>query len=442
MDYRKFNLQIIVRVIIIVILAIITAYGIIDRGWFFTPLVSGILLLLSCIELVRHLSYYHRSLNNFLMTIKQSGFNASFPENKPREEELFHTFNEIIQSFQSLALENEAQLQFLNTLTDNIQAGILVFNEAGVINWMNPEVKNLIRKPGISSLTDLARIQPDLAGELKALAPGRKKIISMPGSGENMEVSVQVSKILIGGEILNIGLLQNIHREMEIKEVEAWQKLTRVMRHEIMNSMTPIVGLTEAVNLVISSKENLNISDPDFIDIKESLHTIEDRSKGLLKFVNAYKDFSQVPELSLSEIGINDLLEKVKALFEKELAQKTAVLHLDVKPASMKVLVDQELFEQVFINLVKNSLEAFENSSGEIVVFCRRDKDRSLIRFSDNGSGIEEQILDRIFIPFYTTKKEGSGIGLSLSRQIIQQHGGNITVSSAKGKGTTFVIEI
>jgi len=442
MDFRKFNIQIVIRVIVLAGLALVTTYGIISRSWFFTPLATGILFILSCLELIIHLSYYRRNLNNFLINIKQSGFNATFPVSKNKEKDLFHTFNEIMKVFQDLSMERERQYQFLNTLTENIQAGLIAFNKAGDIHWMNPEAKKLLRKPGISSLKELANIQPELARELQRLVPGRKKILQLPGMQDMVEVSLQVTKISSSGELMAIGLLQNIHREMEIKEVESWQKLTRVMRHEIMNSMTPIVSLTEAVNKVISSKENLTSSDPDFDDLKESLETIENRSKGLVKFVNAYKDFSHIPELSVRELILSDEVKKVKALFEKDILEKKVAFLVDIKPEKLKITVDPDLFEQVLINLVKNSLEAFESPGGEITFFCRQESEGFSIRISDNGPGMDQQILDRIFIPFYTTKEQGTGIGLSLSRQIIQQHGGTITVSSSRGKGTVFRIDL
>jgi len=441
MDYRSFNTGIILRVVIIVILAIFSAFAIMKNQWFFTPLVSGILLVSAVIELVRYLNYYSRNLNNFLIAIKQSGFNTTFPE-KDKGNALFHAFNEITKAFHDLAIEKETNYQFLKTLTDSIEAGLIAYDKQGNINWINPEAKLIIDKPGISTFTQLKKYQPVLVHEIESLRSGQKKLIHLTNGNESIDISLQINQISIGGEELYIALLQNIHREMEMKEVEAWQKLTRVMRHEIMNSMTPIVNLTEAVNQVLASKNALDSKDSDFGDIKESLLAVENRSKGLIKFVNAYKDFSQTPELHISEFSFKGMMDKITSLLETDLSLKHVDLELDIRPSSLKITADEELLEQVIINLIKNSLEALGQEGGMIRIFCRKDVEGCLIKVSDNGPGIPSDMIERIFVPFFTTKTEGSGIGLSLSRQIIHQHGGHINVASTSDPGTTFVIEL
>lgn len=441
MDYRGFNTGIVTRVVVIVLLAIFTAFAIVKNPWFFTPLVSGILLVGAVIELVRHLNYYSRNLNNFLMAIKQSGFNTTFPE-KEKGNTLFRAFNEITKAFHELALEKETNYLFLKTLTDKIEAGLIAYDKEGNIKWINPEAKSIIKKPGISTFAHLKEYQPVLVREIESLRTGQKKLIQLMVGDELVDISLQINQISIGQDMLYIALLQNIHREMEMKEVEAWQKLTRVMRHEIMNSMTPIVNLTEAVNQVLASRNDLNSKDSDFGDIKESLLAVENRSKGLIKFVNAYKDFSQTPELHITEFSFKAMMDKVASLLETELSLKNVDLELDIKPLSLKINADEELLEQVAINLIKNSLEAIRDDGGKIRVFCRKDNEGCLIKFSDTGPGISSEMLERIFVPFFTTKPEGSGIGLSLSRQIIHQHGGRINVDSSTDAGTTFIIEL
>jgi len=209
-----------------------------------------------------------------------------------------------------------------------------------------------------------------------------------------------------------------------------------------MNSMTPIVNLTEAVNKVLATKNDLQLTDSDFGDIKESLLAVENRSKGLIKFVNAYKDFSQTPELHITEFSFKNMMDKITSLLETDLSLKNIQLDLDIKPATLNISADEELLEQVIINLLKNSLEVLGEEGGAIRIFCRKNENGSLIKVSDNGPGIPSELVERIFVPFFTTKSEGSGIGLSLSRQIIHQHGGRINVASSLDPGTTFLIEL
>ena len=442
MDSGRFNSGVILRVIIILLLAIVTAFVLIEKDWFFTPLVSGILLIIAVIELLRYLNFYAVSLNNFLISVRQRGFNASFPVKEGKGNELFRTFNKIIETFQELSLEKERQYQFLSTLTESIETGIVVFDDNEHIEWLNPEAKRLLSKPGITSLEKLGQYQSDLSATIRTLRPGKKQISKLKKGEDQIEVSVQVSIIDIAGERKNVVLIQNIHREMEIKEIEAWQKLTRVMRHEIMNSMTPIVNLTEAVNKVLSSKNSLEESDEDLQDIKESLLSVENRGKGLLKFVNAYKHFSTIPDLTIANFKAREMIDRIKALLDPTLEKNKIRIEQDIKPDNLEIRADEKLLEQVLINILKNSIEAFGEDGGEIEIFCRQDEDHVLMRISDNGKGIESEVLEKIFIPFFTTKPEGSGIGLSLSRQIIQKHGGTINIWSQPDKGTTLTMTI
>lgn len=244
-----------------------------------------------------------------------------------------------------------------------------------------------------------------------------------------------------------IVLIQDLNQELEQQEVDAWQKLIRVLTHEIMNSVTPIVSLTEAINTMLVEKsgerKKLNdLDDEDTEDLFESFQTIEKRSKGLLRFVNAYKDFTKTPELVFSKVDLTELVNRTISLFGSELER----LHIELDSSGVEsklfAKADGEWLEQVLINVIKNAIDALEHrENAKIAIRAYQLNQRSTISVADNGGGMEKEILDKIFIPFFTTKKKGTGIGLSLSRQIIKLHRGNLSVSSEVGRGTIVKLE-
>ncbi len=441
MAFNRFSTGIVLRVMFLLLVSMILAFVLVTKNWFFTPLVTGIILVIAVIELIRHLNKYQKSLNQFLLAVKQGGFNTTFPQSSKPGEEIFKTFNEIIDAFAALALKNESQYQFLKTLTENIRAGLICFNTSGDISMLNPEAKKFIGKPYIKTIQEIEAVQKDLFKKIHVLNTGESGVIKMKSGKVELDTLVHKKTVIINDEELNIILLQDIHNEMEMNQLNSWQQLTRVMRHEIMNSLTPIVSLTEAVNSLITSKKSISSEEEDYKDIIESLDAIENRSKGLLRFVNAYKNFSNPPEIHKIQFEISGLLERVEQLFKNKFEEKNIILDISCKPKSLQIEADEELLEGVIINLVKNAIEAMDTQGGKISVVARKTE-RVHISVADTGMGIKSENLENIFIPFFTTKEKGSGIGLSLGRQVIQLHGGNISVHSIPGKGTSFHIEI
>jgi two-component system, NtrC family, nitrogen regulation sensor histidine kinase NtrY len=237
-------------------------------------------------------------------------------------------------------------------------------------------------------------------------------------------------------------VLQNIQTELQQQEVESWQNLTRVLRHEIMNSMTPIVSLVGTMRLIVNEDIEKSTTDQEAVnDLKEALHTLEKRSKGMMQFVNAYRDFTTLPKPVFSNLNVKELLQDVVQLLQTDLTSNGVLWELSVKPETLIAKADSSQIQQVLINLIKNASESFSTQNSRLIKLdAYSNENLVMIDITDNGDGIEPEALDNIFIPFYTTKKTGSGIGLSLSRQILQQHGGQLNVSSQVGKGTVFTL--
>jgi signal transduction histidine kinase len=235
---------------------------------------------------------------------------------------------------------------------------------------------------------------------------------------------------------------------LEYQELESWQKLIRVLTHEIMNSVTPISSLSNAINDTFNETngkktELQKISDDDFEDIISSLKTIENRSKGLLKFVSSYKQLTKIPKPDIKEVNLTELVNHCHTLLKQKFKELNIHFTFNNSKEEFNCFADYDLIEQVMINLLLNAIDAVKNQEKpQITVGIKNELNKYKINIKDNGKGIEPEEIEKIFIPFYTTKKEGSGIGLSLSRQIMRLHKGNIQVNSEQGKGTEFVLEI
>ena len=262
---------------------------------------------------------------------------------------------------------------------------------------------------------------------------------------EQEQLSVSATEIILQGRSVKLISLQNIQPQLQKKEIESWQNLTRVLRHEIMNSITPIASLTTTLRTIL--EEDLKPQDQEFLmdeetmgDLKDGLGTIESRSKGLISFIDAYRDYTSIPLPDPEEVEVASMIHKIQTLLKPNLKSSDIRINSHIMPENLIIHADPKLLEQVLINLLKNAIEASPKGSEIHVYAGKNDKDRPQIIVEDHGSGIIREALDKIFIPFYTTKKTGSGIGLSLSRQIMQLHHGTLTAESEPGKYTRFTL--
>ncbi|UII33775.1 ATP-binding protein [Fulvivirga ulvae] len=445
MNLKNFRLNIIIRVLLIMVLSLMLAFVLIKTEWLFTPIVIGILLISVATSLTWYVEKTNSDLTQFLLSIKQGSFTNIFKGTGKgsNQAQLSQAFNAVIEEFQKISIEKESQYQYLRTLNENIGISIISYTGDGEIELINPAAKNLLKKPYLKNIKDIEAIDPALHKAIVTLHSGERQVIKAYIKDEIIQLSLHVKDFILQNKSFRLVLLQNIHIELEQKEVEAWQKLISVLTHEIMNSVTPIVSLSSAINQMLHNEDLSKLPADDQEDIITSLQTIENRSKGLLKFVNAYKDFSKTPELKITDVNIVSMIERLTSLLKPDLEKSNIRLTLDIKASELKVKADHELLEQVLINLLKNAIEALDGAeNGEISIAVRRAGARKIaMTIEDNGPGMSKETIDRIFTPFYTTKKKGTGIGLSFARQIMKLHNGSITVQSELKKGTVFHLE-
>ncbi len=447
MVFNDFRFRTGLRVLLLGVTITIAIYSAMVPDMYIT---AGILFLLVCFELAelfRFISKTNRKLTRFLESVKYSDFASGFSadDNLGKSfKELNLAFNQVLDAFRKARSEKEEHLLYLNTIVEHVTTGLISFDSQGNVELMNATAKRFLKIETLRNIDDLIETNSKFYKVLFDLPTGKSALHRLEG---DIQLSVTATEIILRGKKVKLVALQNIQPELQKKELEAWQNLTKVLRHEIMNSITPIASLTSTLKDVLledlkQDKEVFILPEEAVDDLNDGIETIEGRSKGLIKFIDAYRDYTSIPLPQIKVISVKDLFEHLSQLLKIELRKENVNLSHWVSPADLTIQADEELIEQVLINLIKNAIEALGDTDSALIELRAglNDASNAKITVSDNGSGIIREALEQIFVPFYTTKKTGSGIGLSLSRQIMQLHHGTLTVDSEMGQGTTFTL--
>lgn len=450
MAYNRFTWHVVTRVLLLFILLSAEAYILIKTDWLASAIVVGMLALLLTADLIRYVNKTNRDLAVFLQSIRHHDFTASFSSGKRGHsfEALKDAFNGIVQEFRTLEAEKESHYHYLQTVIENIGVALICFEASGDVMLMNQAAKGLLAKPYIKRIGALEKVDENLMATIRNLQSGERELIKLLIQDELRQVAIQATEFKLMERSYKLLSLQDIRSELDGREVDAWQKLIRVLTHEIMNSITPVSTLAGVLGGLVRDPEGAlhpatEITAEDLEDLSTGLASIESRSRGLLKFVRAYRSLLKVPKPIFREVAVQDMLLRIKTLLQSDLAARGIHIALEVPRSELLIQADSELIEQVLINLIKNAMEALQGQeNGRIsIVAALRKEHEVIIQIQDNGPGIEDEFADQIFVPFFTTKNEGSGIGLSLSRQIMRLHKGGITMQTALGEGTVFTLE-
>jgi two-component system, NtrC family, nitrogen regulation sensor histidine kinase NtrY len=397
-------------------------------------------------QLVDQLDSSNKNIASFLDSIRFDDLSASFKtdSNDPSVQKLHQELNEAIINLRNTRKEKDADLLFFKNIVMHVGIGLLVFKENGKVEIINSAARKLLRLNRIDHVKDIGEVSDTLVDTFLKLRTGGRELVRTKIGEEFLQLSIYAIELTLRGESLKLISLQNIQSELEEKEMEAWQNLVRVLTHEIMNSVTPISSLSDMVEEDLGKHLERNgdmpVEKEQLEDIHLSLKTISRRSEGLINFVKEFRSLAMVPKPRPVDIDVRTLLDELSQLHKKEMADTNIQLTVKVEPQKLAIHADKAQIEQVIINLVKNAMQAFDQPENRLIEVkaYQNEKLRTVISVSDNGSGIDSEALEKIFIPFFTTKKNGSGIGLSLSRQIMRQHKGSLTVKSTVGEGTEF----
>ena len=451
MDYKGYTFLVYFKAACILVNMAGLAFFIPEIGNKNIPVVCVLLLIILIFQIYMFLKFINktnRALADFLIAIKNSDFSRKFPEQIKNKSfrKLNTIFNELTDSYKKVQIEKEAQFYYLKIILKNINVGIISVDKNDSILIMNDSAEDILEIPNQKKWKSIAKYQTGFFNEVNSLKGSKKTLVDINTNGWKRQLAVSVNNIIVLNETIKVITFQDIRSDLDRKEVEAWHKLICILRHEISNSVTPISSLTETILMIVDDNNKprkiQDINQDDINDIRNCISTIQSRSEGLFNFVEDYRELTKIPIPKPEKLFIIDIFKSVSELFRADLDNGGIELKIDIENESNVIHSDPVLIEQVMINLIKNSIEAIDESeSPEIVLASQVVDNKSFIEVKDNGTGIIPEDLEEIFVPFFSTKEEGSGIGLSLSRQIIQLHGGNISVSSKPGVETVFTLK-
>ncbi len=414
-----------------------------------TTLFLFIILVYLTGSLVTYVNRTNRELANFIIGIKENDTSVALSEEKLEKtfKGLSDTFKDVKAHFHKQYIENQEKQLFFKSIVDNSAVGLISFDPSGKIEICNSAAEELLDTSELTNIKKLNSIYPALGDNMLRMKPGEQSLFKLPQRTGDLHLSVKASLIRLRINSYTILSIQNIREALEDKEIESWKKLIRVFTHEIMNSITPITTLTTTIKrrflLDGIRKSPTELSESDINDVFESTDIIEERSHGLISFVERYRSLTRLPDAKFTYFEATELLQQIERLYSEQFK----IHHIDFKsiinPGNLKLFADQKLIEQVLINLLKNSMDALNgNESGKISLEVCQERNKSIIQVKDDGCGIPDDIRENIFMPFFSGKEGGSGIGLSLSKQIIRMHKGTIIASSGPEWKTIFTIEL
>lgn len=444
MAFNRFRLFVLIRVIVLFLTVAAFVYLIFFDQKYVTTVVMGFLIIFEVFELFNYIESTNKKLSRFFDAIKYNDFNMSFThDNKLGKtfKALNIAFKEVIDAILLERQKREEFFQELHVVVENIASGIISIDQEGQIKLINKSALKLLGITQKRHSNQLNIKTKEIASLIEQLDGHARSTYKTP---DGQELAVFETKYKLGEGAYRLFAIQDIKAELQARELEAWQNLTKVLRHEIMNSIAPISSLTSTLTQIIGEDivkqtEHNIISHESLEDMEEGLRTISGRSDGLINFINAYRDYTNLPDPNRLDTSINQVVQNTINLMKGDF--KEGQLTVKIPKTPNHLMLDEQLIEQVLINLIKNAREAIENSANGLVqVEVKTINQRTSVVIQDNGPGIVPEAQQKVFMPFYSTKNRGSGIGLSLSKQIMQLHDGDILLESELGKGSKFIL--
>ena len=441
MKFKRFGWNILIRALFVFITLFLASLSLL-KEWYLVEIIIVPVIIFQFIDYYKFHRKAQSEIEQFVEAIHYRDFSRYFDiKNAPIELQPFrYGFNEINSTFKIMSKEKETQYLHLKTILEIVDTGILSYEtESGEILWMNESLKSLLQIPYLKTIHSLEKRNKDLYEQITVLAPGNNVISSISKDNSIYKILLAATTFQSENKKYKLIAFQNINEALDETESKAWQKLLSVMTHEIMNSVAPISSLAETLkNNIQESIRNPAISKETLSDIETGISTIQKRSEGLLKFTETYRNLSKITKASLSKVAVIELFEQVQQLMQPTIEKKKIEFEVILRDPFLSFEADSDLIEQVLINLILNAMDAAKDKDYPKITLAADVSlnNKVTLKVADNGTGIKPEILDKIFIPFFSTKKTGSGIGLSLCKQIMVLHKGNIQIQSNEGQGT------
>jgi len=442
MVYRNFVLNIVIRIAVILTVICTFAYFFFVNVDYIKAVFAAIALVIIVAELIWYVNKSNRDFRDFIYLLKNNDFSTRFNvEGKGKSfEKLYDELNDLSEKYHKINIEKELKQRHLQTVLSHIDIGVISFDSSGSIQFVNQAFKDLFYLPYLAENQSIEKLDKEFVKLIKELRPGNNKLYKTKIFERDLQLTLQANIYKLKEEEFKIVSAKNIISELEQKELESYQKLIRVLTHEIMNSITPIASLSNTLNSML--QENHELENSELVNqIKSGIEAIHDRSNNLLSFTQGYRKLTRLPQPEFEKVKVDDLIHKTISI-AKSLPGAEKVSFGFEKNPHLTYQFDSGMIEQVLMNIYKNAIEVIsDQDKPEITTnVILTSNNRLQFEISDNGPGMKKEILEKVFIPFYTTKEEGSGIGLSLCRQIVLAHHGHIKAESEEGKGTKITI--
>jgi two-component system, NtrC family, nitrogen regulation sensor histidine kinase NtrY len=449
---KKYEINILLRLLLLLITIGASVFLLLKSLLAYAVLVF-VVIIYQVWELLRFITKSNFELDQFIESIHYRDFSRHFDvKNAPEPvKDLRKGFNEINSTFKLISREKEMQYIYLQKILELVETGIISYEvESGELIWMNDSFKKIMGIPYLKTIHSLEKRDAQLYQDILSLKPKENKITSIVTDKNAIKILLSATAFQTDDKIYKLIAFQNVNEVVDETESQAWRKLLSVMTHEIMNSIAPISSLADTLNYRLSalnSQQNdtsKQISPYLLDDLQVGIETIQKRSEGLLKFAETYRNLNKITTLNLKKVYARDLFENLYQLMNPTLEAKNIELEIILKNPDLQLDVDTNLIEQALINLLVNAIEAVkevEHAKKIQLSAYISPNNKTILKVADNGSGMSEEVLDKIFIPFFSTRKSGSGIGLSLCKQIMMLHKGQIQVQSTEREGTAFSLQ-
>ncbi|MBX2828134.1 MAG: HAMP domain-containing histidine kinase [Flavobacteriaceae bacterium] len=442
MNYKGYILRLYFRIFVIVGLILALVYSIyIDQALY--AILAGALLLYLFADTYTFVKRRFVAMDDFFEAVKYRDFSRWFPEDRgPKDIRFLYTgFNEINRTIKEINAQNQAQYVYLQKILEMVDIGIIAYNlESGDVLWSNDSFGDILDLPSFKNIRFVENRKPDLFNTIFETYHREPDSVAIALQNERIKILISDTVFQVDDDAFKLIVIQNIDETLNKNESESWKKLLSVMTHEIMNSIAPISSLADTLqsnvaHAIENSEEPLELN-----DLNAGIRTIKKRSEGLLQFAKTYRSLNKVTKLNLQKVRVTELFDNIQLLMAPSIEAKNISVEFTVSGSRLELDIDTYLIEQVMINLILNAVDACKHKEdAEIKVLASQNPNRDVvIKVYDNGSGIPQDILENIFVPFFTSKETGSGIGLSLCKQIMMLHRGKILVKSIEGEGTVF----
>lgn len=449
MVYKSFRINCIVRTLLLSVSILLFFYLLFQTALYTAIFIVGITIIYQIYGLIHYVERTNRDLARFFQSIKYEDFSITFKEKGLGSSfnALKTAFTEVVNAFRKTRSEKEEHYRYLQTIVQHVGIGLMAFQPDGEVELINTAAKRLLKISHLKNIKNLESFSSPLVETLLRLRPKESSLVRVEDNNEILHLALYATEFKLGGQKFSLVSIQDIHSELEEREMDAWQKLIRVLTHEIMNSITPIASLASTINELVkeSYKDISKEGEPDaeaLSDIHQALQTIQKRSQGLLHFVDAYRNLTLIPKPNFQVFAVEELFARVEKLMQADFVNSAIQFNANIEPQNLELTADPELIEQVLINLLLNALQAVKTKKdAKINLDALLDgRGKLIIQVSDNGPGIQKENMEKIFIPFFSTKEGGSGIGLSLSRQIMRLHKGTISIHTEPNVQTVFTL--